>query len=462
MLDSNRIYKFLNGRESLLAYIISFCVVFCCWVLIFRAGSAVKSLDEPDFLQISQVLAETGMFALEPGTPTAYRAPGLVFYLAPLTALGADLMQARLANALLAGGTLILLFHLIRRQAGPVAGLFAVLMMACWPVMIYAATTLYPQTLAAFLLVATLLLADFYRSTGHRWLALLAGLVFGAAILTVPLLLLLSPILWFWVFVQRRRGALAMLLFAAVSAAVVCSWTLRNYNALGGFVPVATSSGFNLLAGNTAQARWNTSLNVRFPEYVYTEMTGKTELQRNSIMTKAAFKEIQADEIRFVKLYMAKFAHWFHFQNRLLSDTEKGVETGALSLGKREAVLFASWLLVLIGPLACRLWMLRQVPFRRIELLFLALWVFGGMAYALFFTRIRFRLPFDWLVISSNAIFVSELVQRAISKHISGALPPIEQAARRGGRSPEPRSFGLPEPLGLHHGAEDSLPETRH
>lgn len=461
MLDSNRFFKFLNGRESLLAHLIAVFVVLCCWTLIFRAGLAVKSADEPDFLQISQVLAQTGMFALEPGTPTAYRAPGLVFFLTPLSALGFDLMQARLVNALLVGGSLVLLYHLIRRQAGPLAGLFAVMLMACWPVMIYAGTTLYPQTLAAFLLIAALLVLDHYRSSGQRRYSLLAGIIFGLAILTVPILLLLSPLLWLWVFMQRRRGALGMLIFATVSAAIVSSWTVRNYNALGGFVPVASSSGFNLLAGNTAQARWNTSLNVRFPEYVYTELTGKTELERNRIMTKAAVAEIQADEIRFVKLYMAKFAHWFHFQNVLLSDVEEGVETGAMAVGKREAVLFATWLLVLIGPLTCRLLMLRHVPFRPIELLFLALWVFGGLAYALFFTRIRFRLPFDWLVISSNAIFLSVLVQNAMLNRSPDA-PPTTRPVPHGDRSPELHRPDLPAPLGHHRGVEDSVQDRLH
>jgi hypothetical protein len=212
------------------------------------------------------------------------------------------------------------------------------------------------------------------------------------------------------------------------------------------------------LAGNTAQARWNTSLNVEFPAQVYTDMTGKTELERNSIMTKAAFEEIQANEMRFVKLYIAKFAHWFHFQNRLLSDNTEGVEAAKMAVEKREAVLFASWLLILIGPLACRLFMLRQVPFRPIELLFLALWVFGGMAYALFFTRIRFRLPFDWLVISSNAIFLSVLVQNAATKWARmgpATAPPMP----RGGKLPAPHSAVRPEPLVLHHSAEGSSQE---
>ena len=407
-----------KGKEARIAYAFAGIVVILCWALIFMAGDAVKSADEPDFLATSVNLAQTGIFAVEPGQPDAYRAPGLVFFLTPFSALGAGMMEARLANATLVGFGLVMLFQLVRRHASPLAGLLAVVMVSAWPVVIYTSSTLYPQTLAGFLLILTLWLLDGLRDNDTSGPPLLGGLAYGAFILTIPVALLLTPVLVAWIASISRRWITAVMIFGVVSGSLVGSWTLRNWMTFDSFIPVATSSGYNLLAGNTENARWNTSLNVRFPEYVYTEITGKNDVERNKIMTDAAFAEIAADPARFVQRYAGKFIHWFHFSNRLLSD--EVVESGASSVpvGLREIILFAAWMVLIIAPLLCRLLMMRRIPMKKIEILFMALWITAGLAYALFFTRIRFRLPFDWLIISANAMFIAALIERYVATSV--------------------------------------------
>ena len=406
----------ISGRESGLAYTVAGMVMLLCWALVLKGGDVVRSKDELAFLAISKNLAETGMFALEPGVPTAYRAPGQAFFLAPLSALGAGLMEARLANGVLVALGLVFLFQLVRRHSGELAGLISVVMVAGWPVMIYSATTLYPQTLAAFLLILTLWLLDGLRTRDSVRPVLLGGVSYGAFILTIPVALLLTPIFVAWIISMSRRWLTAVVIFGIVSGSVVSSWTLRNWVTFDAFIPVATSSGYNLLAGNSPSTRWNTSLGVRFPEYVYTEITGKDEVERNDIMTRAAFAEIRSDPGRFVQLYAGKFLHWFHFSNRLLSD--KVLEEGASSVpvGTREIILFVAWSLLIMGPLLLRLAMIRRVPMRRIEFLFFALWIGAGLAYALFFTRVRFRLPFDWLILSVNAMFIATLIEQRLNR----------------------------------------------
>ena len=53
---------------------------------------------------------------------------------------------------------------------------------------------------------------------------------------------------------------------------------------------------------------------------------------------------------------------------------------------------------------------------RGIEVLFLVLWIAGGLAYAIYFTRVRFRLPFDWLIIAGNAIFIATLFNHYVER----------------------------------------------
>ncbi|MDH5453708.1 MAG: hypothetical protein OEX14_10180, partial [Paracoccaceae bacterium] len=82
MLSLGQGFIFLCKRERLFAYLAVALTVLACWLLILLEGDRVKSADEPDFMDIARNLAFHGVFA-ETEEPTAYRAPGLVFFLAP-------------------------------------------------------------------------------------------------------------------------------------------------------------------------------------------------------------------------------------------------------------------------------------------------------------------------------------------------------------------------------------------
>lgn len=415
----------IAGHERVLAYAIAIMVTLVAWAAIWLAGDRIKSLDEIAFVDLARTLAETGQYAKD-GVPTAFRAPGLVFFLTPIAGLGFEIVALRLVNAGLIGLGLILVYHLLERRAGPLAGLLAVILIPAWPVVIYAGTTLYPQTLAATLLVLLTLFLDRIQSSRSLWPVIFGGIAYAALLYTIPIVLLLFPVLVIWIVWQARAKLLNVVVFTAVWMAIIAPWTYRNYQVFDEFIPVATSSGYNFLAGNAPNARFNTSLDVRFPEYVYTEITGKGEAEVNSIMTRAAIQEILNDRGRAAWLYMGKFLHWFDYSNSLLTD--QVVEGGASSFAPntRDMVLLVAWAMVIL-PLLLHLAFARRYPFTRTELLFLALWVCAGLAYALFFTRVRFRLPFDWLVISSNAIFLAAVIENWLAQRRPS---PVERKRR--------------------------------
>jgi hypothetical protein len=85
---------------------------------------------------------------------------------------------------------------------------------------------------------------------------------------------------------------------------------------------------------------------------------------------------------------------------------------------------------VLTSILAVRLVLVRRDPLSSLEVLLLALYLGGAMAYALYFTRIRFRLPFDWLLVAVDALFLARVVARWRSG--AGASRSIESLAGPG------------------------------
>ena len=418
-----RVLSWVNGRERRLAHAVAVFVVLACWAIVLFEGPAAKSKDEVDFLGIAQSVVAEGRFAQD-GELTAFRAPGLVFFLVPVVALGGDLVAGRLALAVLLGLTLALVFDLVRRNAGPLAGLLAVLMIPAWPVTVYSATTLYPQMLAAFLLVLMVWALDRYCATRGAGLAALGGLAYGALVLTTPVVLTLAPLLLLFVLLRRAWAWGPALAFFVVAAVTVGSWTARNYAAFGEFVPVATTSGYNLLAGNAPNARFDTSLDVRFPEHVYTAITGKTEVEQDRIMQEAALEEMARDPMRTLRLTAAKFLHWFDYSNSLMSDDVLPDGASSVRADTREAILLVTYLAVIALPLAARLAMLRSFPFRPFEALALALWIGAGLVYAFYFTRVRFRMPYDVLIIASNAAFLAAVIEGYARRRYAGLTQP--------------------------------------
>ena len=421
-----------RGRAMLVAAIAIIVVVGV--ILSIRDGNRTKSLDEGAFLDISKNIAFHFQFAHtnDPATdkfepmgdghdpalplgslrPTAYRAPGYAFFQAPFRRLGAEYVTLRIINFVLVALTLMLLYSMLATRYSRLAGLLAVIFTVCYPVLLYAASTLYPQTLSTFLMVVLLYLLDrIGPKSGLRDCAL-AGLVAGVSALTVPVYLLLLPIILLWLRFSRGLTFRKIVLMTATGVAVIAVWTVRNYAVFRAPVPVSTASGFMLLSGNCPNCGYDVQwADLRFPEYVYTELTGKNEVERSEIMTRAGLKFIRENPGRAFTLYVQKFLFWFHFRNTISSDKVVPGGAGAGTVWLRDLLMLVTYG-PLLGVLLFRLALFRKYPLSSLETLFVALYLGGGMAYAIYATRIRYRLPFDWLLIAVDALFVAQVINR--------------------------------------------------
>jgi 4-amino-4-deoxy-L-arabinose transferase-like glycosyltransferase len=441
----------LAGNERRIAYAIALLTICVGLVLALKTGDKVQSMDEPDFLDLAENLSRTGTFSHTPtpsdpryattvpaGRPylTAYRAPGYPLLLAPLARFGARYVGVRFFNFLLVAATMIVLFHLVSENYSPLAGLLAVVGAFAYPVVLYTATTLYPQTLASLFLVATVWSMMRAQRLGSLGYCALAGLAAGAMTLTVPTLLLPMPLVALWLLWTSPASAgnklVQLAVFFLMIGGVMGIWTVRNALAFGKFIPIATSGGFNLAAGNCDQARYDTSLDVHFADDVYRDLTGKDEVESDHILTHAGLAWMEKHPGHAGVLYAEKFLHWFSSSNRLMSDAVIKTGASAISSSKREVFLLVAYG-IMVFTFALRLANARRRPLSAFEGLVGLLYVAAGLAYAVFFTRVRFRLPVDWLLIGADAGFVASLL--AMRK----AVPPPARAVQ----DAPPLTFGL-------------------
>lgn len=380
---------------ALLALSVVAGVVYSCFI---PAGA--RFVDEADYLALGRHLAEGAGYSLNGVQPTAMRPPGYPFFLAPILAAGGGIAVIRIAQNLLVAGTVMLAARLTAKGPGALAATAGLTLL--YPVLFYTAGTLYAQTLAGFLFVAAL--AQWLAAGRRLFPAFTGGLTFGALILTVPtfgLTFFVALAAAWWLKQLGGRGILA----AAVGATLMLGvWTTRNLVQFHRFVPVASNSGFNFLLGNNGHAVPYRGINdVDVAPYVReADARGLDDFARDRFFREQALRWIGHHPGREARLYAEKTLNFFNLWNEYAPSSRAQITAGM------QAVMAGSYLL-LLGLLAWRLAETRRFPLEPREKFLLLIYVASAFTSAIFLTRIRFRLPYDYLLI---AVIAGHLARR--------------------------------------------------
>jgi 4-amino-4-deoxy-L-arabinose transferase-like glycosyltransferase len=388
----------LEKRSALIAAGVVF--TLCVGGLIYAAmlGDRVRYPDEREYLTLAAHVRDGRGFTLNGVSPSAYRAPVYPLCLSVITDGG--LLAQRGFNFVCLGLSAGLLYLTIRRVASPVAGSIAALLTLAYPVLFYTAGTFYPQTLAGalFMAIVYLLFGCERTSIGH---SALVGLLFGALLLTVPAFIFVLGCTMLWMLRRRTLPALAhVATVGAVALLVLLPWAWRNTHAFGTPVLLGTNMGVAFYTGVAPDAGANTGVNIDYARH-RGATAGMNEAQRNAYYLQAGWRAIQDDPPRALRLSLAKFLNHFNYRNELFTVNE--------SHRTRDRVMLVTYggllLLVLV-----RLGMTRRKRLTEFERAALALYLLNAAFAALFITRIRLRLPFDWLLLGVAAITLAELL----------------------------------------------------
>lgn len=401
-------------------------------------GIPLRFADERKYLELARNIADEGTYAYGGRPTTAYQPPGWPAFLAVGLRLGVGVAGLHALNFALLAVSLLLLHRLGRAWGGGGVGAVAAGLAAGYPLLLFTATTLYPQTLATVLLVSgVLLVARRERTSLPR--AALAGLVFGALLLTVPTLGILVGVVALWMLWPTRRALRPVAVMVTVGGLLVGGWTARNYQTFGQLVPVSTNGGFNLLLGNSPGTQPNSGTNVDISSYKAAAQ-GLAEVETDRFFRGAATRHMRDHPGRTARLYAGKLAN--HFVSRdELATASQGSRLSQLVLMAASGSLFALFLL--------RLALWRRLRPSPLETLIISLYLAGAGTYAVFFTRARFRVPLDLLLFLLIAILLHRLavgrhrLGLSIERSDAGGLPhsslashkTISSSSRSSGRS---------------------------
>ncbi len=369
-------------------------------VVAINSGNQTHWPDEDIYVQIAKGLAQSQGFLNDKGEVSASRPPGYPFAVSLVFRISESVLLVKFLGVFALTGTAWLLALLVRSLAPSAYALTPCLVLA-YPVLSYTASTLTPQILGSLFLVAGLLLI--FRFPWQGGAAAAAGALFGALILIIPSFALVMAALGMVLVVGRywvRTYSLRYLVILFVTmAAVVTPWVVRSSLVFNEFVFISTNSGVNLLFGNSPNARHNSGV-VNISAFEPATPLGEIALDRH--YKQAAVQWVQGHPIEALNLYAGKVLNYFNYRNDISTTSESSKTANTL--------MFVSYYpLLLMALLRVSMW--RRYRFSYPELLLYVIYFGNAFLSAMVYTRIRYRLPFDFLLISMVSIFVGQILK---------------------------------------------------
>jgi len=390
------LFRLLEERHrpvalSLMLLVLTAGIGYVIWL-----GDVIRFPDEREYLTLAQHLASRHLFSYDGVTPTTLHSPGWPLFLAPWVGLGLNVTGLHLLTMVLFVATLGATWRFMVRAAGPSTGALALLLLLAYPVLFFAGSTLYAQTFGALLfLLGLLLIAG--PEPRSAWSYLVAGLLYGWLVLAIPMFLPSIVVVAAWRLppLSRPKIARVTVLLAAVGL-VVGLWIARNYAHTGRFIFVAGYAEQVLLAGNSplASASGGGNTDMRAFDSVASRMS---EPERRQYYRHEAWRWLTGHPRQAIRLYFSKVLYWFSPTNRLAQADQQ--------TAGRDLIMILTYCPLLL-LFVVRLLQFRRYPLQSWEALFYLLYLQAALCYAVFFPRIRYRLPYDYLLISVVAGYI--------------------------------------------------------
>jgi 4-amino-4-deoxy-L-arabinose transferase-like glycosyltransferase len=338
---------------------------------------------------------------------------------------GKSYLALRLVSAVIGAASCVLGFLLARSLFGPLAAIFAGIMLAFYPHLVYLSALFeYPQGLAILLMGTFLLVCVRFADDPRVAIRFLAGALLGALILTLPSLLIYAPVFLLLLFMRNcswRRNVAFVAAAIAGLALTVGPWTWRNYAAYGRVIVVNAAAGVNFwVANNETYARYGKRAVVppcakgyegtrycRDYRAVLDELRRRNlsgtmlVIERERMAWEHGLRYMREVPREFATLAVRKFL-------QLWSPTPDAVHTGPARGGaSRDLISALAYLPVLL--LACLgLILSAREHARRLVPIYVFMAMFIA-PFAIFLPTMRYRLPMDFLLILFASVPLAHL-----------------------------------------------------
>jgi hypothetical protein len=395
-----------DRRRLLVAAVI---VVMCGLAAVNAYWFAERFPDEIEYWNLAKNLVRSGMLTLDGVIPSAYRPPLVAWILAPVAATGVSVSVARVLFVVFFGVSGVLSAVFLRRlfPGRAVAAAIGTAFVLCNPLYFFAAGNLFPQEVLTPLFLAALLCACIRAPS--FWKAIIRAGAIGACtaaslLASAASLFSLIPI-WILLCLEDFRAlkerhlarASGVVVAAAVVVVSVSPYIYRNYRDVHPGVYLSLNSGVNLLLGNSPNTTPYSGVDVNLSG-IKEKLPGESEFDANRRLTRLAVQNIEGHPGYYAELYVRKFLAGF--RNRVATVTHGYSGAGSLVFQMYMIFVWAGVVLLAFfrirqrpptGPFHATSWTTLYL----MMWLVLAAYLSNLAGYAVFFNRLRFRMPLD-------------------------------------------------------------------
>jgi len=396
-----------KSQYSILIIVLSFILIGgLIYALIL--GDQLRFQDEGHYMRMANNLIKHRIYSYDINAiyPTAFHPPGYALIIASILWLGGGILSLRMLNFISLCISIYLIFCILKRHGLETAAKWVPLIVICYPVIFFTASTIYPQIIATTIFVLVIYLTDKYEPKASN--AILKGVFYGALILISPSFIMVLPVMLIAHFILKKRFSIVYIMSFILGIAIVLTpWGIRNYLVFHRFVLLSNNGGKTFILGNSENSEPNKGEGIDISKYDNEiKRLNLDEVDADKYYKKKAFEWIQNHPKDFLKLYVLKFLNYFNYRNELATKSEESK--------LRDIIMFFTYYPILI-LVFIRLILVKKYPLKDMEVLFLLFYIMSAFANALFLPRIRYRLPYDMLLIGVAAASFNYL--RHLLKH---------------------------------------------
>ncbi len=364
----------------------------------YSLGDTLRYPDAQKYYAVAINVAGGNGYSVDGVNPTAFFVPVWPLVLALFIKLGAPIWVLRYLNFIFLAACVYIIRSILRQNKAEAGAPIAAVLLIGYGVLFYTAGTLYTQTLATLeiLLIVRLVIGQPF---GYGRAVALGGLS-ALLILTHPSGVFIPPLVVFWLLLPKNLHLFQKTVVSALVAVFLISfWSYRNYTVFDRFIPITSHGADTLYFGNNPDISldaWYT----HFYDDEWQEIKKLSEAEQNSYYLHKTLEFWSQEPGVAIKLYLTKLVHYFNFYDHLYVEQEFNLW--------RQVVMFVTYYPLLLC-LVLRLILVYRVPLSRTEKLLVAIYITSALFYAVFLPRIRFRLPFDAVLIAHIGIMYSLL-----------------------------------------------------
>jgi len=393
-----------NRRRSLICIFVLALLVRL--VFIFSMQNGFYFVDSVKYSAAAVSLLKNGEFGEKYTRPPVYP----VFLAGIYAVFGEKILAVRIVESVLGAGLAVLIALLVMRIGGAQVGVLAGLLWSVYPMAVFIAGLVYPETVVTVLLAGAVLcmLTEAGRELGPRRI-FFDGVLFGLAALTKPVVLvtIAATALWIMYWKRAQRFSLAAVFLVGV-ALPLAPWTARNFSAHGGLVIVEPRFIENL------------SWIEEVPENSPDDSTENVAVAKIEVINQYA--------VQFAIHFVTEFAQfWELYPQRIEMDDPRFRE----SMHQRDPRIVAKtvfgtdWTDVIsilsVGPMflfaligARTLWFQKEQR-QALSLLGMTILSFA-VGYSFFYAKTRYRFPVEPYIVILSAVGLHRVWTRGMRK----------------------------------------------